>query len=238
LISSHTNTQIPFCKHGDNFAGYLDLVERPSFRVWPYPCPLCGAEGCAKFLQFYTRTTVYFGNTVYEDVPIGRFICFRLNPNVPPETHRTFSLLPHPLVPYSPYALHTTIALATALGAHADNAYQTSQALASQYENLNPDPTTLGRIKSRLLEALHKLKRLPEKFQQMLNSNNSSDRRTLETLADFITLLVSYHSPACGIGVSGACGLSYDWFYVFQAELSYMQRDFLVGTPSQKRRVN
>ena len=206
--------------------------------MWPYPCPLCGAEGCAKFLQFYTRTTVYFGNTVYEDVPIGRFICCRLNPNVPPETHRTFSLLPHPLVPYSPYALHTTIALATALAEHADNAYQTSQTLASAYENLNPGPTTLGRIKRRLVEALRKLKRLPETLQQMISERSIPTGRTLETLADLITLMVTYHSPACGIGVSGACGLSYDWFYVFQAELPYMERDFLVGTPSQKRRAN
>ena len=184
------------------------------------------------------RAAVYFGDTVYKNVSVGRFICYRLNPNVPPETHRTFSLLPYPLVPYSPYALNTAIALAAALAEHADNAYQTSQTLASAYKNLNPDPTTLGRLKGRLLEALHKLQRLPEKFQQMLNPNNSSNSRTLETLADFITLLMTYHSPACGIGVSGACGLSYDWFYVFQAALPYMQRDFLVGTPSQKRRVN
>jgi len=206
--------------------------------VWPSPCPLCGAEGCAKFLQFYTRATVYFGNTVYEEVPVGRFICYRLNPNVPPETHRTFSLLPHPLVPYSPYALNTTIALAAALAEHADNAYQTSQTLASAYEHLNPDPTTLGRLKSRLLEALDKLKRLPEKFQQMIKQSQAPTGRTLETLADFITLMVTYHSPANGIGVSGACALSYDWFYVFQAEWPYMARDFLVGTPSQKRRAN
>jgi hypothetical protein len=188
-------------------------------------------------LQFYTRVTVYFDDTVYEDVPIGRFICCRLNPNVPSETHRTFSLLPHPLVPYSPYALNTTIALATAFTEHADNAYQTSQALASAYKNLNPDPPTLGRIKGRLLEALHKLKRLPEKFQQQLDPNNSSNRRTMATLADFITLLMTYHSQVLS-GVSGAGGLSYDWFYVFQAELPYMERDFLVGTPSQKRRVD
>jgi len=160
-----------------------------------------------------------------------------VTPTFPPGTHRTFSLLPHPLVPYSPYALDTTVELATALAEHADNVYQTSQTLASAYENLNPDPTTLGRIKGRLLEALHKLKRLPEKFQQMLNPNNSSNSRTMETLADFITLLMTYHRQVLS-GVSGAGALPYDWFYVFQAALPYMARDFLVGTPSQKRRVN
>lgn len=188
-------------------------------------------------MQFYTRDAVYFGDTVYENVPVGRFICYRLNPNLPPGTHRTFSLLPYPLVPYSPYALPTTIELVSALSAHADNAYQTSQVLASQHENLNPDPTTLGRIQRRLVEALRKLQRLPEKFQQMLHQNMSSNSRSLETLADLITLLISYHSQVLR-EVSGACALSYDWFYVFQAELSYMVRDFLVGTPSQGRRLN
>jgi hypothetical protein len=205
--------------------------------VWPYPCPLCGAEGCAKFLQFYTRATVYFGDAVYRNVPVGRFICYRLNPNVPSGTHRTFSLLPYPLVPYSPYALPTTIELVSALSAHADNAYQTSQTLASQHEHLNPDPTTLGRLQRRLLEALRKLQSLPEKFQRMIRQNQAPEGRTLETLADLLTLLVSYHSQVL-LEVSGACALSYDWFYVFQAELPYMARDFLVGTPSQKRRTN
>lgn len=191
-------------------------------------------------MQFYTRARVYFDNTVYRDVPIGRFICCRLNPNVPSETHRTFSLLPHPLVPYSPYALNTTIALAAALAERADNAYQTSQTLASVYENLNPDPTTLGRIKGRLLEALHKLKRLPEKLQQMISPSKIP---TSTTLADLITLMVTYHSQVLvevsgRKGLSGACALCHDWFYVFQAELPYMERDFLVGTPSQKRRAH
>ena len=210
--------------------------------MWPYPCPLCGAEGCAKFLQCYIRLRVYLGDTVYENVLIARFICRRLNPNVPPGTHRTFSLLPYPLVPYSPYALPTTIELVSALRAHADNAYQTSQALASQYEHLNPEPTTLGRIQRRLVEALRKLQSRfagPEKFQSRLaglHQNKSSNHRSLETLADLISLLVSYHSQVL-LEVSGACALSHDWFYVFQAELSYMARDFLVGTPSQKRRA-
>lgn len=128
--------------------------------------------------------------------------------------------------------------LVSALNAHADNAYQTSQVLASQHEHLNPDPTTLGRIQRRLVETLRKLQSRfagPEKFQQMLHQNKSSNSRSLVTLADLIALLVSYHSQVL-LEVSGPCALSYDWFYVFQAALSYMARDFLVGTPSQKRR--
>lgn len=97
------NIQIPFYTDGDNFTGYFKLVDKASFKIWLKPCPLCGAEGCAKFLQFYSRVRVYFDDTVYDHVKIARFICNRLNPNVAAGTHRTFSLLPYPLVPYSPF---------------------------------------------------------------------------------------------------------------------------------------
>lgn len=182
-------------------------------------------------MQFYVRVRIYLGDTVYEDILIIRFICRRLNPNVPPGTHRTFSLLPYPLVPYSPYALPTTFTLAAALTEHGENPYQTSQVLASQYENLNPEPATLTRIKHRLLEAVHKLKQVPQKFQSLISPLLS--RRSI-TLSELLALLGSYQSPVL-VSASGARALSYDWFYVFQEERPYMQRDFLFGTPSQKR---
>jgi hypothetical protein len=154
-----------------------------------------------------------------------------VTPMFPPGTHRTFSLLPHPLIPYSPYALETSVELAAVLTEHAGNAYQTSQALASRYENLNPDPGTLTRIKHRLLEALRKLKPLPQKLQQMINPPGAT---VPATWAEFITVVNNYQSQVV-VAVAGVCALSHDWFYVFQEHQPCMQRDFLFGTPSQKR---
>jgi hypothetical protein len=140
-------------------------------------------------------------------------------------------LLPHPLIPYSPYALETSVELAAVLTEHAGNAYQTSQALASRYENLNPDPGTLTRIKHRLLEALRKLKQLPQKLQQMINPPGAT---VPATWAELMAVVNNYQSQVV-VAVAGVGALSHDWFYVFQEHQPFMQRDFLFGTPSQQR---
>jgi len=63
-------------------------------------CPICRARDCAVFLGFYYRNTE---NTIRKelilDVPIARYECQRVYP-VPAGSHRTFSLLPDPLIPY------------------------------------------------------------------------------------------------------------------------------------------
>lgn len=169
---------------------------------------------------------------VYEHVKIARFICNRLNSDVPLGTHRTFSLLPSPLVPYSPYALELVLAIASTLSEHAGNAYQTSYTLASQYEHLSPDPATLNRIEHRLEEAIRKLAQRPQAFPSRMR--DCALRWNGGKLSDFIAFVNNYHSPILP-EASGACALSYDWFYLVQQDLPYMQRDFLFGTPSQKR---
>ncbi len=133
--------------------------------------------------------------------------------------------------PIPPFALELSLELASALTEHGENAYQTSNVLASRYEHFVPEPVTLNRIKQRLLEAVRKFKQLPQKFQQLIRSNRSRGSITLSAL---IACASSYQSQVL-VGASGARALSHDWFYVFQEELSYMQRDFLFGTPSQKR---
>lgn len=206
-------------------------MEKVALKIWSKPCPLCGAEGCATFLQFYVRVRVYFGDTVYVNVKIARFLCNRLNPNVPAGTHRTFSLLPYPLVPYSQYALDAALAMTTTLSEHTDNAYQASYAVASQYEHLSPEPATLVRIKIRMDEAQSKLKRFLRAFPSVRRDGPCWNGRKL---SDFLAFANNYHSrllPA----VTGVCALSYDWFYLIQQALPYMHRDFLFGTSSQKR---
>lgn len=203
-----------------------------AFKIWSKPCPLCGAEECATFLQFYVRVRVYFGDTVYVNVKIARFLCNRLNPDVPLKTHRTFSLLPSPLIPYSPYALDVVLTMATTLSEHAENVYQTSYALASRYEHLNPDAVTLSRIKHRLDEAKGKLEQLSQAFRFPPVRHGDRGWNGGE-LSAFLTFVNNYHSSILP-AASGACALSYDWFYRFQQDLPFMQRDFLFGTPSQK----
>jgi hypothetical protein len=82
------------------------------------------------------------------------------------------------------------------------------------------------------LEAVRKLKPLPQKFQSLISPILS---RGSITLSELITLVSNYQSEvlagASGQGASpfsGARALSHDWFYVFQQERPYMQRDFFL----------
>jgi hypothetical protein len=124
--------------------------------------------------------------------------------------------------------------LASALTEHGENAHQTSNVLASRYEHFVPEPVTLNRIKQRLLEAVRKLKQVPQKLSRKARLIRSSRSRGSITLSALIACASNYQSQVL-VGASGARALSHDWFYVFQQERPYMQRDFLFGTPSQRR---
>lgn len=75
-------------------------------KEWEFPsfdacCPICKAAGCARPHGFYVRPAVE-GDGKGIDVPIMRGICHRKG-KVDAHAHRTFSLLPHALVPYHRY---------------------------------------------------------------------------------------------------------------------------------------
>lgn len=66
-------------------------------------CPICGGRDCAVFLGFYYRKVVDENGTFYKRFPILRYECKRKGfKNV---DHRTFSLLPIPLIPYTKYSI-------------------------------------------------------------------------------------------------------------------------------------
>jgi hypothetical protein len=222
--------QIPLYTDDGNLARYLELIKKSAFKLWPNPCPLCGADDCAKFLQFYVRVRIYFGDMVYQNVKIARFLCHRKSPDVPAGTHRTFSLLPCCLIPYSPYALDVTLDMAQTLAEQNKNAYKASHLLASTEENLSPEPITLRRIERRLNETIQKLEHYPLVLQQRLAD------RELNAIgfSDVIALANAYRSQLL-TSAFGAAALCYDWFYLYQKNLPYMQRDFFLGTPSHKR---
>ncbi|MEQ8187643.1 MAG: hypothetical protein ABRQ39_06685 [Candidatus Eremiobacterota bacterium] len=65
-------------------------------------CPVCGGEDCPTYLGFYCRQVVDEKGTYYESYRILRFKCNRKGKKKP--RHRTFSLLPFGLIPYSKYS--------------------------------------------------------------------------------------------------------------------------------------
>ncbi|MBC8179593.1 hypothetical protein H8E88_00575 [candidate division KSB1 bacterium] len=65
---------------------------------------MCGGSHCAKFIGYYHRPVLDENGTYYKAFPIARFLCYRKG-DKPIVNHRTFSLFPYQLVPYSKYSI-------------------------------------------------------------------------------------------------------------------------------------
>ena len=222
--------QLPLLLALGTMASYWALLKNPSFKFWPQLCPLCGAAGCARFLGFYIRVRLYCQGKIYHNIAIARFICLRLNPEMPPGTHRTFSLLHDFLIPYFPYALDLTMVIAENLVKHAANVYQTTNLLQEiADDHLNLYAATITRIKHRLDNVIAKLNQLPSRLAEAMGWSKHT-----KGLSELLAFLKNYHSRLHA-ALSGARALAYDWFYLAQQGLRYMQRSFLFGTASQQR---
>ena len=80
--------------------------------TWDFPdygdcCPICKGENCAVRIGFYKRKQVIVDNKIYENVPIARWLCQRKG--YQKSTHKTFSLLPFPLIPYHRHGLNVIV---------------------------------------------------------------------------------------------------------------------------------
>lgn len=60
-------------------------------------CPLCGKRQCYRQIEEYYRFAIDLFPLLKEKVPVARFLC--------KTNHRSFSLLPHQLIPYCQYTL-------------------------------------------------------------------------------------------------------------------------------------
>jgi hypothetical protein len=58
-------------------------------------------------IGFYKRKTVVVDNKIYENVPIARWLCHQQGTRK--SKHKTFSLLPYPLIPYHRHGLNVTV---------------------------------------------------------------------------------------------------------------------------------
>ena len=67
----------------------------------------CRGENCAVRIGFYKRKTVVVDNKICENVPIARWLCHRQG--IRKSKHKTFSLLPYPLIPYHRHGLNVNV---------------------------------------------------------------------------------------------------------------------------------
>lgn len=185
---------------------------------------------CATYLGCYLRKKIYFRNKVYSNVTIIRFECNRKQPNVSVGTHRTFSLLPCPLIPYQSHTISVCLTIAKTLANQHGHASQTAYLTDNQFLEATPEPAVVLRIGQMVYAAIAKLHHVAQTVAGTGWRTNTEPGR--ERLAEFIRFVQRYRSQE--LQEQGICALCYDYFYLFQRQQPYMQRDFLFGTPSQK----
>lgn len=233
--------QIPYyiCVAVAIYIKAIKETEENKKKKWNFPdysqcCPLCGAKDCAVRIGFYLRKRVVIYSKVYTDFPIPRWLCQQKGPTKP--KHRTFSLLPHFLIPYCQYDLDT---LEQTLRYH----HQNSASLTQTKDYINEkgkDPDiclenkTIHDFQHIFKAAFSKLNSVAD-FRQRIGQADYFD--SSDPVATVLGLIEGYQSQlkatAC-MDTSNAEKLALDFFFTFQTAC-YFERHFLFGTPSQKR---
>lgn len=100
LISFFKKIQLPFHNTYPDIWEYQKafLEGKIDFRRFiGAKCPLCGKRGCHRRIKEYYRFAIDLFPFKKGKIPIARFLC--------ETTRKTFSLLPHQLIPYCRYTL-------------------------------------------------------------------------------------------------------------------------------------
>jgi hypothetical protein len=195
-------------------------------------CPLCGRADCAIFIAYYTRVVIDEHGTYFKEFPIARYLCKAKGKRSPGE-HRTFSLLPYQLVPYTRYSIPFIIKSLRARYEEGLSIVGLQDYLADfgRDDILPISADQLLEFKHIVLEAVHKITatgHYPELAGEVIAK--STDQ---QIVVAFITFASCFECCKVEPAIRGPCGLGYD-FYLHEGG-SCHRAHFLFGTPSQFR---
>lgn len=196
-------------------------------------CPVCGGRDCAKFLDYYLRGVVDENGTYYKSFPVARFLCNRKG-SEQVTRHKTFSLLPYQLIPYTKYSLPFIIKVLKLRYIEDRSIYKLQEYLAAVEEanNIYLD-LSVSRIywfKQLALECIDKIlaagyyKEAGRELQQPSQQ---------ERIKRFIEFTERFHCWKIKPYIRGPCALSYD--YYMEGGGYFRNIHFLFGTASQFR---
>lgn len=198
----------------------------PSFDVMAR-CPICGAAGCAEFLEYYYRRVIDEYGTYFKAFPIARFKCNGLG-YVPPGAHRTFSLLPYQLIPYVKYSLPFIVKCLKAVSGEGFSVNRLLDYLAEREQGrVDLSRSSYYHFRTFVLSCINKMLasgvyRETEAFFQF--PSDSGGRR----ISAFIVFAEGFICHKTDHPIRGPCALGYD-FYLTSGGY------FLFGVPSQHR---
>jgi hypothetical protein len=185
-------------------------------------------------IGFYIRKKVVIHNRTYQNVPIPRWKCQQKGPLKC--SHRTFSLLPHALIPYHQHDLGTLFATLK-YNCNAQHTLEDTKDFISEQgiaADIAIENSQIHDFKNMFLQSMMKVMAILELKRKIHHNGNYQSTQPIQSLINFIEQYQSplekiYHTPTSNIEKLAA-----DFFFHYQTG-DYFQKDFLVGTPSQKR---
>lgn len=206
-------------------------------KCWDFPdfnhtCPICGGENCNVRIGFYFRKHVIIDFKLFKSIPIARYLCRKKGPRK--SKHRTFSLLPHQLIPYRKNGL--SVVFETVKYQHKNNAPygQIKSFIGNKGKDdyLSLENKQIDDFRNIVAQACSKMMTVDKLKKQL---QNYEWYQINDPVANMINLIEKYNSPLIKTNnLSQAEKLSLDFFSYFQKG-NYVKRHFLFGTNSQKR---
>jgi hypothetical protein len=185
-------------------------------------------------IGFYIRKKVVIHNRTYQNVPIPRWKCQQKGPLKC--SHRTFSLLPHGLIPYHQHDLDTLFATLK-FNCNAQHTLEDTKDFISEQgiaADIAIENSQIHDFQNIFSQSMMKVMAIPEFKRKIERNRYYRNTQPIQTLIHFIEHYRSLVEKIYLTPTSNIEKLAVDFFFHYQSG-DYFQRDFLFGTPSQKR---
>ncbi len=192
---------------------------------------MCGAENCAQFIGYYYREVIDEKGTYYKAFPIARYLCNRKGKALS-VTHRTFSLLPCQLVPYSKYSLPFILNALRKVYGEDSSVKGLLDYLAGfgSGEYIDLSASAFYAFRAFILTAIDKMLAMGFYKEISAQLQTSSEKQRIRI---FIVFAEDFSCCKTDPEIRGPCALGYDYY---MEDGGYMRNaHFLFGTPSQFR---
>jgi hypothetical protein len=195
-------------------------------------CPICDGVDCARFIEYYVRKVTDENGTFYKRFPIARYICQRKGKKKIFK-HKTFSLLPYQLVPYSQYSIPFIIKCLTlrCIEGLSISKFQDYVAGLNEHKILFISADQLLEFKAVVREAISKI--MATKYYPDFGAEGFEKGTDQGLLIYFLDFVQYFECLKVEPSIRGPCGLGYDFY--LRGGGYFKNAYFLFGTPSQFR---
>ena len=192
---------------------------------------MCGAKDCAQFIEYYYRGVIDEKGTYYKAFPIARYLCRRKG-TTRTVTHRTFSLLPYQLVPYTKYSIPFIInALKKVYGDdHSVKEFLDYLTGFAPGEYIDLSVSRFYAFRAFILTSIDKILAMGFYKEVAAALQSSSEKQRIKV---FLVFAEEFTCCKTDHVIRGPCALGYDYY---MEDGDYMRNGhFLYGSPSQFR---